>query len=64
MVSSRQVAREKGAFAAHPAAVELWRLSKREILEVALRLSKHDDPSLAVDAFINEYEILKGAGIV
>lgn len=61
---SMEIARSKGALAGEPEAAPLWELSKREILEVALRLSRAEDAAPAVQAFRDELDALQLNGIV
>ena len=61
---SRSLAKEKGAFAGDPSAEILWRLSKRELMEVALRLTMKETPVEAVAAVHCELGLLRGQGIV
>lgn len=66
---SIEKAREKGAFAGEDLAVPLWNLSKRELIEIALRLGgltagNPDDLAAAVDAVNNEHATLRRAGII
>lgn len=61
-------AADKGAYAGHPDALPLWELSKRELIEIALRLGERADGTYtvyaAVKAALGEYEILKDQNII
>lgn len=62
-------AAERGAFAANEAAWPLWELSKREILEVAIRLGAQldgecDTAETGVAAVERELEALRHSNII
>lgn len=62
-------ARAKGGFAGDDAALPLWEMSKRELIEAAMRLggmTTEDpaDPAECASAVIQEIETLKGNGIL
>lgn len=66
---SMKKAREMGAFAGDAAALPLWEMSKRELVEVVIRLGglaagKADSPKAGIDAAIQEANALRLAGII
>ncbi len=66
---SIEKAREKGAFAGAEAALPLWNYSKRELVELALRLGARsageaDDAEAGVQAVEAEREALVRAGVI
>mgnify|MGYP001167108735 CR=1 FL=1 len=66
---SIEKAREKGAFAGVESALPLWNYSKRELVELALRLGSQaageaDDAEAGVRAVEAERESLARAGII
>ena len=67
--NSRNVAIAKGAFAGATCAIDLWDLSKRELIEVALRLGallegECDNPEVGCKAVIEELQALRESGVV
>ena len=62
-------ARALGGFAGVEAALPLWELSKRELIEIALRLGalnegECDNPQAGVNAAMNEFDALQRANII
>lgn len=61
-------ARSMGAYAGNSAAADVWELSKRELVEIALRLAVSsgaaDNPLCAAARVRDECEILRGQGII
>ena len=59
-----------GAYAGNPEAVPLWDMSKRELVEIAIRLGEMtadcDSPSVedAIHRVKEEHRTLKGCGII
>jgi hypothetical protein len=58
------VARDKGAFAGQACSAPLWELSKRELIELALRLTMRETPEEAVAAVEVELACLRAQEIV
>ena len=62
------VARGRGAWAGEACARDLWNLSKRELVEIGLRLADQTvglaGPEAAADRCREELAVLKGQGIV
>lgn len=66
---SIEVAKAKGGFAGEDAAMPLWNMTKRELVEIAVRLGaansgKCDSPEAGAKAAIKESEALARAGII
>ncbi len=61
-------ARRRGAWAGEACARDLWNLSKRELVEIGLRLAGQtlggEDPEAAADRCREELTVLKQQGIV
>ena len=57
-------AAQMGAYAGDESANELWDLSKRELIEIALRLTMAPTPSEAVSQVKDERFTLKQNGII
>lgn len=53
-----------GAFAGQDCAADLWDLSKRELVELALRLTMRETPEEAAAAVEVELACLRAQGIV
>lgn len=61
---SRKKAAELGAFAGQDCAADLWDLSKRELVELALRLTMRETPEEATATVQVELACLRSQGIV
>lgn len=61
---AREKAAKMGAFAGDEAALPLWELSKRELIEIALRLTMSEVPSEAVKQVQDEHQCLKANGLI
>lgn len=61
---SKRIARERGGMAGNPAVADLWDLSKRELVELTLRLTMREDAQEAADAVRDELTALRVNGIV
>lgn len=66
--NSREKARRMGGYAGHVESTPLWDMSKRELVEIAIRLgemcSDEGGPENGIARAIEEHRILKQAGIV
>lgn len=62
--ASMAKAREKGAFAGERETAKLWKLSKRELVEVALRLTREENVTAAIAAVDEELKALRENGIL
>lgn len=58
------VAARKGGFAGDESTLPLWDLPKRELVEIALRLTMTEDVSEAVQRVQDERSALKANGII
>lgn len=61
---AREKAAAMGAFAGDDSAAPLWELSKRELIEIALRLTMTEEPAEAVKRVQEEHRCLKDNGII
>lgn len=62
--AAMEKARRMGAFAGARETAELWKLSKRELVELALRLTRGNNVEEAVAGAKEELEILRANGIL
>jgi hypothetical protein len=66
---SIEKARDAGGFAGEEGALPLWDMSKRELIEIALRLGamaagESDSAEHGIQVALNEYEALRLNGII
>lgn len=61
---SIEVAASKGGFAGDPVTLPLWELSKRELVEIALRLTMAENAADAMQQVQDEHGSLKANGII
>ena len=61
---ARKKAESMGAYAGEECAARLWDLSKRELVELALRLTMRESPEEAMAAVEVELACLRAQGIV
>ncbi len=61
---SIEVAANRGGFAGDPSTLPLWELPKRELVEIALRLTMAENVSDAMQQVQDERSALKANGII
>lgn len=65
---ARKIARERGGYAGRDDAAALWKLSKRELVEIAIRLGETSaeghGPENAISRVREELQILQDNGIL